>query len=84
MAAFRAALLPLVEAFTSRVELLQPLVAELNAFGIDIKDALAPLTGPVNGTVVHITINGNISGEDDAQALGDRIGAFLNGQTLPM
>src|SRR5581483_5822929 len=83
IAAFRSALLPLVEAFSSRVELLQPLIAQLNAFGLDIKDALSPLTGPVNGTIVNININGNVSSEEDAETLGNTIGRFLSGATLP-
>ena len=71
MAAFRSALLPLVEDFSTRAELLAPLIAELQKLGVDVKSALSGLT--LAGANIVININGSVNNEQDARTIADRI-----------
>ena len=79
--AFRQAIFPQIEEITTRASLLEPLIAEFQRLGSEIKNAIGGITGG-NGTI-QITINGDVNSTDDARLLAQRIEDLLRGQLPP-
>ncbi len=69
--AFRAALLPQIEALSARGEALAPLLLELQKLGLTFNDALKAFSGSPKGPTGPITININGFNKDVKELAGE-------------
>jgi hypothetical protein len=83
LAAFRRAILPDIEAITTRAELLAPLIAELQKLGIDVKNLLAAFVGGAAPSSININIDNFSGNDDDVEALKRKLEDILRGARLP-